>query len=70
MIYPVSQKNNLNGTPVCISAVKVCGEYSETAEKILSEYNIDIEDGFSVEITVSDSRRTTYVEDLSMLSDE
>lgn len=70
MIYPVPQKNNLNGTPVCISAVKVCGEYSETAEKILSEYNIDIEDGFSVEITVSDSRRTTYVEDLSMLSDE
>ena len=70
MIYPVPQKNNLNGTPVCISAVKVCGEYSETAEKILSEYNIDIADGFSVEIMVSDSRRTTYVEDLSMLSDE
>ena len=70
MIYPVPQKNNLNGTPVCISAVKVCGEYSETAEKILSEYNIDIADGFSVEIMVSDSRRTTYIEDLSMLSDE
>ena len=70
MIYPVPQKNNLNGTPVYISAVKVCGEYSETAEKILSEYNIDIADGFSVEIMVSDSRRTTYVEDLSMLSDE
>ena len=70
MIYPVPQKNNLNGTPMYISAVKVCGEYRETAEKILSEYNIDIEDGFSVEIMVSDSRRTTYVEDLSMLSDE
>lgn len=70
MIYPVPQKNNLNGTPVCISAVKVCGEYRETAEKILSEYNIDIADGFSVEIMVSDSRRTTYIEDLSMLSDE
>lgn len=70
MIYPVPQKNNLNGTPVYISAVKVCGEYRETAEKILSEYNIDIADGFSVEIMVSDSRRTTYVEDLSMLSDE
>lgn len=70
MIYPVPQKNNLNGTPVYISAVKVCGEYRETAEKILSEYNIDIADGFSVEIMVSDSRRTTYIEDLSMLSDE
>lgn len=70
MIYPVPQKNNLNGTSVYISAVKVCGEYSETAEKILSEYNIDVADGFSVEIMVSDSRRTTYVEDLSMLSDE
>ena len=70
MIYPVPQKNNLNGTPIYISAVKVCGEYRETAEKILSEYNIDIADGFSVEIMVSDSRRTTYVEDLSMLSDE
>ena len=70
MIYPVPQKNNLNGTSVYISALKVCGEYSETAEKILSEYNIDIADGFSVEIMVSDSRRTTYVEDLSMLSDE
>ena len=70
MIYPVPQKNNLNGTSVYISALKVCGEYSETAEKILSEYNIDVADGFSVEIMVSDSRRTTYVEDLSMLSDE
>ena len=70
MIYPVPRKNNLNGVTVCISSVKVQGECSATAEKILSEYDVDITGVFPVEINISDSRRTTYIEELSMLSDE
>jgi ribosomal protein S18 acetylase RimI-like enzyme len=70
VIYPVPQKNNLNGKTVCISSVNVYGEYKTTAENVLSEYGVSVAGAFPLEIMVNDSRRTTYVEDLSMLSDE
>lgn len=70
MIYPVPQKNNLCGTPVHISSLNVYGEYKTTAEKILSGYGISEEGDFPVEITVCDNRRTTYIEELSRLSNE
>lgn len=70
MIYPVPQKNNLNGAKVLVRSVKIYGECVDTAEKILSEYNVDITGGYSVEITVCNSRKTMYIEELSKLSDE
>lgn len=50
MIYPVPQKNNLNGTAVCVKAVSVHGEYEDFAEKVLSDYGIAVADGFKVMI--------------------
>ncbi len=70
MIYPVPQKNDLNGVHVCVNAVAVRGEYKETAEKILSDYGIDVSGSYTVDINISDSRKTTYIESLSRLSDE
>lgn len=70
MIYPVPQKNNLNGTPIHIASVSVEGEYKALAERILSDCGVSVSGGFAVEIKVSDSRRTTYIEELSRLSRE
>lgn len=70
MIYPVPQKNNLNGVHIGVNEVAVRGEYKELAEKILSDYGIDVSGKFTVEINISDSRKTTYIEPLSRLSDE
>ena len=70
MIYPVPQKNNLYGNPVHATAVNVDGEYKTTAEKILSDYGISCAGDFPVRITACDSRKTTYIEELSRLTDE
>ncbi len=70
MIYPVPQKNNLVGNTVRVSAVKFDGEYKNTAEKVFSGYGISLMGDFPVVIKVSDSRKTTYIEELSRLSDE
>lgn len=70
MIYPVPQKNNLNGEKINIKSVSVCGDFKDLAEKIISSYNIEINDGFNVEIKVTDSKKTTYIDELSRLTDE
>lgn len=70
MIYPVPQKNNLSGNPLNISALCVKGECKATAEKLLSEYDISVNGDFPVEIKVYDSTKTTYIDELSRLSDE
>lgn len=70
MIYPVPEKNELNGLSVDINAVTVSGSHKQTAETILSGYGICTARGFPVEIKVENSRRTTYIEELSRLSDE
>ena len=70
MIYPVPQKNNLCGASVSISSLKICGEFRPLAEKILTEYGICCDGDFPVEIKVCDSRKTTYIEELSRLSNE
>ena len=36
MIYPVPQKNKLNGEKINIKSVSVCGDFKATAEKIIS----------------------------------
>lgn len=70
MIYPVPQKNNLNGEKINIKSISVSGDFKEIAEKIFSSYNIEINNGFNIEIKVSDSKKTTYIDELSRLTDE
>ena len=46
MIYPVPQKNNLNGEKINIKSVSVSGDFKDLAEKIFSSYSIEINNGF------------------------
>ncbi|MBP3330722.1 MAG: beta-N-acetylglucosaminidase domain-containing protein [Clostridia bacterium] len=71
MIYPVPQKNNLNGNIIEIDSIKLSGDYTEKAEKILASYDIDVSDnGFNVEIKFVNSRKTTYIEEICKLCNE
>ncbi len=70
MIYPVPQKNNLTGTPVEIKSLCVSGDYKNVAEKVFSDYSLAVSNGFGVEIRCTDSKRTTYIDEISRLTDE
>ncbi len=70
MIYPVPQKNNLNGEKINIKSVSVSGDFKDLAKKIFSSYNIKINNSFIVEIKLSDCKKTTYIDELSSLSKE
>ena len=70
MIYPKIQKNFTEGQPIAVTAVSVIGKFKDTAEEIISSYGICTQGNYKVEITISDSRKTTYIEELSRLSDE
>ncbi len=71
MIYPIPQKNELNGAKITVKDVKFTGEFTALAEKVFASYNLPVSDeGYCAEIIVSDSRKTTYIESLSKLSDE
>lgn len=70
MIYPKVQKNFLDGNTVSVDRVKFSGECTETAERVFNEYGIALDGAFEVNIKLSDTRKTTYIEELSRLSDE
>lgn len=70
MIYPVPQKNNLNGENINIKSVSISGDYINTATSVFHSYDIDSDGGFNVEIKVTDSKRTTYIDELSRLTEE
>ncbi len=70
MIYPVLQKNELNGKPLNIDSVKFSGDFKEIAESVFFRENIKIDGGFDVFIKITDSRKTTYIEEISRISDE
>ena len=70
MIYPVPQNNSLNGDVINITSLSFEGEYKALAERISADYGISVNGSFAVEIIVSDSRRTTYIDSLSRLSRE
>lgn len=71
MIYPIPQKNNLSGEKITVINTAFSGEFTDTAERIFAFYGLGVaEGGFEVEIKISDSRKTTYIESLSRLSDE
>ncbi len=70
MIYPKIQKNHLDGNTVNISGVIISGDYKEKAEKVLGSYDIDLNGEYAVEIKISDTKKTTYIDELSALSSE
>lgn len=70
MIYPKIQKNHLDGNAVKVSSVRISGDYKEKAEKILGSYGIDTNGEYAVEIKISNTRKTTYIDELSALSSE
>lgn len=70
MIYPVIQKNNLNGESIAVSGVKISGDFISVARKVFAGYNINTNGDFAVELKLADSRETTYIEELRRLTDE
>ena len=40
MIYPVPQKNSLNGRKIRISSVSLGGDFKDIAKKVFIEYGI------------------------------
>lgn len=70
MIYPKVQKNNLKGEILSVSSVKASGDCKALAERVFIQNNIAVNGGFEVEIKITDTRKTTYIEELSRLSDE
>ncbi len=70
MIYPVLQKNNLNGENIKVNGVKICGDFIDVACKVFADYNINTNGSFTVEVKLADSRETTYIEELRRLTDE
>ncbi len=71
MIYPIPQKNNLNGNAVSVKEVSFSGDFTNVAEKVFVSHNLTVaEKGFPVVIKVSNSKKTTYIDSLSRLSDE
>ena len=70
MIYPVPQKNNLAGTPAEIKSLAVSGDFSAVANKVFGSYSIPVDGGFNVEIKCVNSKKTTYIDEISRLTDE
>lgn len=70
MIHPIPQKNNLTGSPVEIKSLRFEGDFKAVAEKVAEGYSLLSPNGFEVDIRCSDSRRTTYIDEISRLTDE
>lgn len=70
MIYPVIQKNSLVGSLLNVSGVSFSGDFKDTADAVFSDYGINSDGVYCVEIIVSNSKKTTYIDELSRLSDE
>ena len=70
MIYPVPQKNNLNGENIYVKSVAISGNCIDIANNVFCSFGIETDGGFNVEIKVTDSKKTTYIDFLSRLTDE
>ncbi len=70
MIYPVVQNNKLKGEKVLVKSLGFSGACTDLAKKVADSFKIDVGCGYNVEIVISDSRKTTYIEELSRLTDE
>ena len=70
MIYPVLQKNNLTGAPVKVNGVKICGDINALSLKVFESYGINVSGDYNVTVKLTDTRATTYIEELRHLSPE
>ena len=70
MIYPVLQKNNLTGAPVKVNGVKICGDINALSLKVFESYGINVSGDYNVTVKLTDTRATTYIEELRRLSPE
>ena len=70
MIYPIPQKNELNGNKIFVNSVSLSGEFKEVAEKVFNEYNINCNNGINVVVKYDNTKETTYSEETSRLTDE
>ncbi len=70
MIYPVLQKNNLTGAPVKVNGVKICGDINVLSLKVFESYGINVSGDYNVTVKLTDTRATTYIEELRRLSPE
>lgn len=70
MIYPQIQKNNLNGDIVSVNSVYLSGECLDIAEKIFESYNIKTNGEYNVNVKIINSKKTTYIDEISKVTDE
>lgn len=70
MIYPIPQKNKLDGKPIKVESVKIIGDFTATAQRVCDAYGLPVGEGFELCIKTADSRRNLYIEELSRLCDE
>ena len=70
MIYPIPQQNNLIGKNIVIDSISLSGEFLDTVEKVFNEYSIPCNKGLSVNFIYENSKETTYVDEISLYTDE
>ena len=70
MIYPIPQKNELNGKEISVKSVSLSGEFKGIAEKVFENYSIPCDNGLSVVFKYENSKETTYSEETARLTDE
>ncbi len=71
MIYPIPQKNNLNGKPIEVKALNLSGDFCDSAKEVLSSYGLSVSSsGFNVTIKISDSEKNLYINEVKRLSNE
>ena len=70
MIYPQIQKNNLNGDIVSVNSVCLSGDCLDVAEKIFESYNIKTNGEYNVNVKIINSKKTTYIDEISKVTDE
>ena len=70
MIYPVPQKNLLNGLPLQVSGINALGEQKELIGKVLSNYSISQSGLYTLEVKISNTKCLTYIDEISKVTDE
>lgn len=70
MIYPKIRSNNLLGKSLDVKSVKLTGECVCLAERVFMSNDIDINGDFTVEVKISDTKKTTYIDEISKITDE
>ena len=64
------QKYPFDGNCVAVRGVSLSGDYVDIARKVFEQGNIDTNGSYIIEIVVCDTKETTYIDELSRLTDE